>query len=122
MFKKTQQGVETLIGADTFIKGELNSKGTVRIDGSFEGIINADWVIVGESGRIKGDIKSRGTIIGGKVEGNINSSEVIEIKHKAEVHGEICTQKLSISEGAIFEGQSCMQRPEKSKKEDSQTS
>ncbi len=119
MFKKFSKEAMTLIGADTFIKGELNSKGTVRVDGNFEGTITADWVIVGETGTIKGDIKARGAIIGGKVYGFINSTESLEIKHKAEVYGEICTQKLSISEGAIFEGQSCMQKLEKTKEESS---
>ncbi len=109
MFTKKQQGVETIIGPDTFFKGELNSKGTVRIDGVFEGTLNADWIIIGEAGKVKGEINSRGIVIGGKVEGNINSTETIEIKHKAQVSGEICTQKLSISEGAVFDGHSCMQ-------------
>lgn len=110
MFTKKQQGVETIIGPDTLFKGELNSKGTVRIDGDFEGILNADWIIIGEAGKVKGEINSRGIVIGGKFEGNINSTEIIEIKHKAQVAGEICTQKLSISEGAVFDGHSCMQK------------
>ncbi len=118
MFKKPQQEIQTIIGADTSIKGEINSKGTVRIDGDFEGTLEADWVIVGESGRIRGDIRSRGTIIGGRVEGNVNSTEIIEIKHKAEVYGEICTQRLSVSEGAIFDGKVCMQKADSNKKEE----
>ncbi|MCX7794167.1 MAG: polymer-forming cytoskeletal protein [Thermodesulfovibrionales bacterium] len=109
MFTKKQQGVETIIGPDTTFKGELNSKSTVRIDGNFEGIVNADWIIIGEAGRVKGEINCRGIVIGGRAEGNIKSTETIEIKHKAQVFGEICTQKLSISEGAIFDGRSCMQ-------------
>lgn len=115
MFTKKEQGVETIIGKESFFKGELNSKGTVRIDGGFEGRINADWVIIGEQGKVNGDITARGIVIGGRVEGNIRASEAIEIKHKAQVYGEICTQKLSISEGAIFDGHSCMQLPEKVK-------
>lgn len=118
MFTKKQQGIETIIGPDTIFKGEINSKGTVRIDGNFEGIINADWIIIGEGGKVKGEINSRGIVIGGRVEGNIKSTEAIEIKHKAQVIGEICTQKLSISEGAIFDGRSCMQEARGQKSED----
>jgi len=117
MFTKKQQGVETIIGPGTFFKGELNSKGTVRIDGGLEGIINADWVIIGEGGNVKGDISSRGIVIGGKVEGNIKATETVEIKHKAQVFGEVCTAKLSISEGAIFDGRSCMQSQVSKKQE-----
>lgn len=114
MFTKKQQGIETIIGPETFFKGELNSKGTMRIDGAFEGIINADWIIIGEGGKVSGDITCRGIVIGGKVEGNIKATETIEIKHKAQVFGEVCTAKLSISEGAIFDGHSCM-KPEEQK-------
>ncbi len=121
MFTKKQQGVETIIGPDTLFKGELTSKGTVRIDGTFEGIINADWIIIGESGKVKGDINSRGIVIGGRVEGTVNSKEAIEIKHKAQVVGELYTAKLSISEGAIFDGKSCMKQKPESSKEVSKT-
>jgi len=114
MFMKKQQRVETIIGPGTFFKGEISSNGTVRIDGVFEGTINADWVIVGEGGTVKGDISSRGTVIGGNVEGNIRATELVEMHHKAQVFGDIFTSKLSISEGAIFEGRSHMQKQSRS--------
>jgi len=108
MFWKDQQKMETIIGAETGIKGELKAKGTVRIDGMLEGDVHADSVIVGETGRIKGDIHSRGVVVGGRVDGNIDSKEMVELKAKAKVYGKISTGKLVVSEGAVFEGQSCM--------------
>ena len=110
MKKQQQQRVETIIGSGTIFKGEINSNGTVRIDGVFEGTINADWVIIGEGGSVKGDINSRGVVVGGNVEGNIKAAEIVEMHHKAQVFGDIFTAKLSISEGAIFEGRSYMQK------------
>lgn len=110
MFAKKQSKLETIIGPESCIKGEISSTGTVRIDGAVEGNISAEWVIIGESGVINGDIKSKGMIIGGKVIGNIRSTEIVEIKQKGEVCGEIYTSNLTILEGAIFEGRSYMQR------------
>jgi len=110
MFGKKQPKLETIIGAATTLTGELNTVGTVRIDGTLVGNLYADWVIIGEKGNIKGDVTAKGMIIGGKVDGNLRSSEMVEIKQKGEVCGEIFTTNLVVMEGAVFEGRSSMQR------------
>lgn len=110
MFGKNSQKLETIIGDGSEVKGELNGKGTVRIDGVVEGNICADWVIVGESGKIKGNVKTRGMVVAGKVEGNIEADEIVELKPKAHVSGEVRTGKLVVSEGAVFDGQSRMKK------------
>jgi cytoskeletal protein CcmA (bactofilin family) len=108
MFGKKDTTVTTVVGADSRVHGELNSKGTIRIDGVLEGSIQADWVIVGESGAIQGDVAARGTTIAGQVEGTIRAGEMVEVTPKGRVHGEIFTGKLSIAEGGVFEGRSHM--------------
>jgi cytoskeletal protein CcmA (bactofilin family) len=108
MFGKKETTLTTVIGADSRVHGELNSKGTVRIDGVLEGSIQADWVIVGESGAIQGEVTARGTAVGGQVEGTIRASEMVEVTPKGRVQGEIFTSKLSIAEGGVFEGRSHM--------------
>ena len=109
-WKKDQQALEVVIGPESGIKGDLTTKGVVKLDGAIDGCVSADWVIVGETGKITGDVASRGTVIYGTVEGNIKSSELIEIKSKAVVEGDIYTTKLVVSEGAFFDGRSYMQR------------
>ena len=116
MFGRSSTRLETVIGADSAIRGELTIKGTVRVDGTVEGDIRADWVIVGETGRVRGNVHARTMVVGGKVEGNIDATEIVELKDRAQVFGEICAAKLAMSEGALFEGQSSM----KSKKEASE--
>lgn len=110
MFGKNSKKLQTIIGEQSEFKGEMTVKETIRIDGFLEGDVRADWVIVGEAGRIAGNISSRGTVIGGTVEGNIDAEEIVELKHKARVFGEIQTGKLSVAEGAVFEGQSRMKK------------
>jgi len=110
MFGKNSQKLETIVGDGSEVKGELNGKGTVRIDGVLEGNACADWVIVGESGKIKGNVKTRGMVVAGQVEGNIEADEIVELKQKAHVSGEIRAGRLVVSEGAVFDGRSRMRR------------
>ncbi len=112
MFHKNTEKLESLVGSNSIVKGEIESKGTLRADGSVEGNISADWVVVGEKAQIKGNITARGIVIGGKVEGNLKAKEIVEIKNKGQVYGEVYTPKLTIAEGGIFDGRSSMQQDE----------
>ncbi len=110
MFGKSSNQMETIIGAESTVRGELSIPGTVRIDGTVEGDIEAGFVVIGERGTIRGNVRSRGTVVGGRIEGNIDSSETVELKNSARVFGEIRTAKLVMSEGALFDGLSCMKQ------------
>ncbi|HEU0264880.1 MAG TPA: polymer-forming cytoskeletal protein [Geobacterales bacterium] len=107
---KKDSRLETSIGPETTLKGELVSTGTVRVDGTFEGNITADWVIIGERGSVQGDVAAKVMIIGGKIRGNLRAANMVEIKPKGEVTGEIVTARLTVHEGAVFDGRSTMQR------------
>jgi cytoskeletal protein CcmA (bactofilin family) len=110
IFKKRDQPLEVIIGIESTVAGNLTTTGVARIDGCVEGSIRADWLIIGDSGTVKGDVIARGTMVAGKIEGNIRSDEIVEIKAKGIVEGDIYTTKLSISEGACFDGRSFMRR------------
>ncbi len=97
--------VETFISTQTHIKGNITTKGTLRIDGKIEGDIkNAEGIIIGENGAIKGNINAQTVVIGGKVTGNITASSGIEMLATAQIFGDITTPQLSINEGVLFEG------------------
>lgn len=106
---KNTEKLESFVGSNAFFKGDIDTKGTLRIDGSVRGKVTADWVILGEKATVKGDIVAKGIVVGGKVDGNMQAKEAIEIKSKGKVVGDISTNKLTIFEGAIFEGRSFMQ-------------
>ncbi|TRZ99119.1 MAG: polymer-forming cytoskeletal protein [Deltaproteobacteria bacterium] len=108
MFGKGSRKLETIVGNDTRIAGKVSVKGTVRVDGIVEGDVQADWVVVGETGKILGNIRTRGMVVGGSVEGNIEATETVELREKSTMVGEIDTPKLGISEGAIFDGRARM--------------
>ncbi|MBI4684102.1 MAG: polymer-forming cytoskeletal protein [Nitrospirae bacterium] len=112
MFSKNTEKLESFVGANSHFKGNIKTKGTLRIDGEVEGNIEADWLILGENAHLKGDAVAGGIIVGGRVDGNIKADKIIEIKSKGQVVGEIVTNRLTVAEGAIFEGRSTMQKEE----------
>ncbi len=112
MFHKNKEKLESFIGLNSNFKGDINTGGTLRIDGSMDGNVNADWVILSEKAHIKGDIMAKGIIIGGRIEGNLRAEEIVEIKSKGQVYGDIFTNKLSILEGGIFNGRASVERDE----------
>jgi cytoskeletal protein CcmA (bactofilin family) len=111
MIGKKQSSLETLIGQDSHFKGELISKRVIRVDGTIEGNVQADALIIGKTGSVKGDIYVREIEVDGSVEGAIKADEVVEIRPEGSVEGDIHTVKLIISEGALFAGHSYMRRP-----------
>jgi len=112
MFNNHNKKMESIIGKNSDISGELNVSGTLRIDGMVRGKVNAECVIVSESAMVKGDIKARTIIVGGKVEGNLIGEEMIEIKPKGAVLGEIFTNKFFVIEGGTFNGRVQMRKDE----------
>lgn len=112
---KTIGKVDTIVGTNSEIKGTISSKSTVRIDGRLEGgVSNAEGVIIGEHGEIKGNVSAQSIMVSGKVEGNVSCSNNLEILPEAQIYGDIQTPVLTISEGAIFEG-NCSMTKEKTK-------
>ncbi len=117
--KKHEAGsLETLIGQDSIIRGEIISKGVVRLDGTLEGSIKADYLILGRSGSVKGDMAAREIVVDGTVEGDLQAEELVEINPDGAVEGNIRTAKLIITEGAFFSGTSFMERPRKVEKQE----
>ncbi|MBF0327541.1 MAG: polymer-forming cytoskeletal protein [Nitrospirae bacterium] len=112
MFLRRNNQLDALIGVNTEFRGDIVSGGTLRVDGKIFGNVVADWVVLGEAGSLKGNIKAKGVVIGGRVDGNINADELVDIKHTGSLLGDIHTRKLSVAEGGVFEGRSLVQRDE----------
>lgn len=107
--KETIGKVETIISEGTEIRGDVSSEGTIRIDGLVDGhILKSTGVIIGETGRLTGDVQAESIAVGGEVSGNIDASNILELLSTAKVYGDIKAQTLSIQEGAIFEGKCSM--------------
>lgn len=103
--------VTSIIGPGTLIKGDIVSKGAIRIEGAVSGRVQCeDAIVVQESGRIRAELLGRQVIISGEVEGNVSAHERIEISAGGKVVGDICAPRISFS-GEIFEGRCTMKAP-----------
>ena len=102
-------GSVNIIVSNTRIKGEINTSSDLRIDGTIEGNIDSGAkVVLGESGKIKGNIYCKDADIWGEVEGNIYCKGLIDLKEKSTVTGDIFTKRLMVENGAFFNGTSQM--------------
>jgi len=103
------KGLHTVIGAGTIIEGIVKVSHDIRVDGFIKGKIFIDGdLIVGHSGVIEADIDVISTKLGGKVVGNLNAKERIELEENASITGDIRTKDLVINEGAVFQGNCSM--------------
>lgn len=97
---------ETTLGEGVSFKGELRFHKLLRIDGVFEGsLISEGKLIVGPKGVVKSNIVMREAIVEGKVEGNIQVKERVELRGEAQVYGDITAKSLSVDEGVSIVGQ-----------------
>jgi cytoskeletal protein CcmA (bactofilin family) len=103
MFDKGTAKLNSILGAQSKFQGELTVSGILRMDGALTGRVEADEVILSETADIKGDIVGKRIIVGGKAEGSLRA-ELVEIKPKGRVKGEIFTSKLLVLEGGEFNG------------------
>ena len=94
-----------MIKTGTEITGDIKCTGDIRIDGKLTGSLHTEGrVVVGESGRIEGDIKCKNADISGTIRANINVQELLSLKAACNLEGEISTNKLHIEPGANFTG------------------
>ena len=104
--------VVSIIGPGTTVTGEINSKGTIRIDGNVSGRVQSDdTVVVHESGKVKADLLAGQIIISGEVQGNVFAQDRLEITSQGKVVGDITSPRVSIAEGVLFEGKCTMKPP-----------
>jgi len=89
---------------DTTITGDLNFKGSFRIDGHFKGKIKSDsTLIIGANGKVEADVQVGYVIIDGEIKGQIQAKDKIEIHASGKVTGTIIAPKLIVEEGAFIE-------------------
>jgi cytoskeletal protein CcmA (bactofilin family) len=94
-----------LIAKGTSIKGEIQSSGDFRIDGSLNGSIkSAGKLVVGSTGKVEGEITCQNAEIEGNLKVKIFVKELLSLKATSVLRGDIVTGKLSIEPGAVLSG------------------
>lgn len=94
----------SIVSAECYFQGTLSVQGSLRVDGQLEGSVdNARQVIVGEGGKIIGDVTASTVVCGGDIVGNV-CADMLEVLAKASIKGDIRAQKMIVEEGGRIEG------------------
>jgi len=119
MFKRRRNLIEpspngrgdTVLGPATSMRGTLKTEGHVRLEGVFEGRIEAGGnVIVGKEARVIADIAGRDVVVHGAVRGNVTATGRLDISPTGRVWGDVTADSLAIDEGGLLHGRSTMLR------------
>lgn len=108
MFRKKEdivEDIDSLIGENIKIIGNIEGKGNLRIDGIVEGDINYNGnIVIGETGSVLGSIKSEDISLAGTVNGNIVSKTKLVILPTGILIGNVDVPSFIIHENAKFDG------------------
>ncbi|UCG11717.1 MAG: polymer-forming cytoskeletal protein [Deltaproteobacteria bacterium] len=108
----TNYSLDTFIGSDTIFDGRISSAGSVCVEGSLRGEIEAKGeVVVGYGGKVEADIDANSVTVGGQVVGNIVAHTRFELSATGRVTGDVETTTTSIAEGGLLDG-FCRMKPE----------
>ena len=94
------------LGASIEVKGRISGDEDLQIDGKVEGPVSLQnhRLIVGRSAQLSSEISAREIVIHGKVNGNLNARDRVEINKDASVMGDLHTSRIMIEDGAYFKG------------------
>lgn len=99
------EDVDSLIGENIKITGKVEGIGNIRLDGTIDGDIDYDGnIVIGETGKVNGNIKAGAISIGGFVKGSIISQAKLTLLPTATLIGDVEVASFVIHENATFEG------------------
>lgn len=107
--KSSSAKVDTIIGQQTRIDGDVHFTGGLHVDGHIKGSIlaeagSASVLTVSEHGSIEGDVSVPTVILNGTVTGDVRSDDRIELAAKTEVNGNVYYNLIEMAMGAAVNG------------------
>jgi cytoskeletal protein CcmA (bactofilin family) len=98
-----QLSAPSIISADMVINGTLASTGDIQIDGRVEGDVRSVGLVIGDKAEIHGEIYAEDVTVRGKVVGRIRARKVL-LAATSHVEGDILHEAFAVESGAFFEG------------------
>jgi cytoskeletal protein CcmA (bactofilin family) len=97
---------QATIGRSMVIKGEVTAAESLYIDGRIEGTITVaeHRVTIGRNGSVQANINAREVVIMGKVQGNVQCTDRLDIRSEGSLTGDVVTQRISVEDGAWVKG------------------
>lgn len=103
--KEDTQDISAFVGKGVEFKGTISYSGTVRIDGSLDGEIRTDGILlIGEEAVIQAKVSAGTIVCKGKITGDVIAKERVRLRAPAVINGSVKTPLLSIEDGVLFNG------------------
>lgn len=111
-FKKSIQidsHIDTLVGHETHIHGDMQFAGGLRVDGAIIGNVienreHPSTLIISENGSVTGAVEASKVVLNGTIRGPVKSAVFIELQNKARIIGDLYYKSLEMHTGAVIEG------------------
>jgi cytoskeletal protein CcmA (bactofilin family) len=101
--------LDTVIGPETSVRGDIRVAGGVRLDGQVEGRMDvSETLVTGPRSLLKGELHCRAAVIAGRIEGDIYAADSVELQTGAQVFGNISSRGLVIQPDCLFQGNCSM--------------
>lgn len=104
---KVASRIDTLVGAETRVDGDMHFSGGLRVDGTVHGNVMESvpsTLVLSEHGCIEGMVKVSHVVLNGKVMGPVNALQFVELQAKSRVTGDVSYKTLEMHTGAVVEG------------------
>jgi len=97
---------QATIGRTLVIKGEVSGSEALFIDGHVEGTISfpESRVTIGRNGNVAANVNAKELVIMGKVQGNVECADRLDIRADGSLTGDVITHRFSVEEGAVLKG------------------
>jgi cytoskeletal protein CcmA (bactofilin family) len=99
------ESVISIIGPGMTVVGDCQTDGTIRIEGTVSGSIQAGKaVVVGREATVEGDITTQDAVIAGAVHGTLVAASRLELQATSRIEGDVRARRMHLEEGAILNG------------------
>ncbi len=98
--------MESVIAGDLTIEGKIEGSGHVRLVGKFKGDVQVEGDLTIEKGaKVTGSVRAGTVIVGGELEGNIESATRVELLESGMINGDVKAGSLTVAAGSRMRGQ-----------------
>lgn len=110
--REGNEEINAFVGKGVSFKGVISYNGTVRIDGTLDGEIHTEGVLlVGEDAVLTAKITAGTVVCKGKITGDISAREKVKLRSPAVVNAGVKAPLISMEEGVVFNGSLEMSQP-----------
>lgn len=107
--KQTRARIDTLIGKNSRVDGDLRYKGGLHVDGEIRGNVHAEegsdsMLSLSQHGAIRGEVRVPHLVINGTVEGDVHAEKRLELGPEARITGDVYYHLVQIAVGATVNG------------------